>query len=101
MSAKPERSLESLLPHPDTTPAVIPIAAPEGSRRFRILTRVSDDKLRSIPTQVKECAAYAAAQGGVVDGIYNVGEHSGFSMSESAVYRALLDDARAGAFHAL
>src|SRR5437764_13266908 len=93
--------LEALLPARETEPAVIAIPVPEGARRFRILTRVSDDKLRSIPQQVQDCAAYVEAQGGAVDGIYNIGEHSGFSMTESAVYRQLLDDARAGRFHAL
>lgn len=78
--------------------------APEASFRFRILTRVSDDKLRSIPQQVTDCASYVAALGrpdAVVDGLYNVGEHSGFSMTESEVYQRLLADAKAGAFHAL
>lgn len=78
----------------------VPVADP-AARRFRILARVSDDKLRSIPQQVRDCAEYVEAQGGVVDGVYNVGEHSGFSMSESAVYRQLLADAKEGRFHAL
>lgn len=95
--------LEALLPTPDTKPVVIIVDAPEGARRFRILTRVSDDKLKSIPQQVTDCAAYVAALegGAVVDGIYNIGEHSGFSMTESAVYQRLLEDAKAGRFHAL
>jgi DNA invertase Pin-like site-specific DNA recombinase len=94
--------LEELLPRDETRPAFIDVPGASGAaRRFRILTRVSDDKLRSIPQQVKECAEYATTQGAVVDGIYNVGEHSGFSMSESAIYRKLLDDAKAGAFHGL
>lgn len=74
---------------------------PDGAKRFRVLARVSDDKLRSIPQQVSECIAYAQQQGGAVDRVYNVGEWSGFSMSESPVYRQLLDDAKAGAFQAL
>lgn len=80
------------------------LPAPEGSFRFRVLTRVSDDKLRSIPQQVTDCSAYVASLGrpdACVDGLYNVGEHSGFSMTESEVYRRLLEDAKAGAFHAL
>ena len=72
--------------------------------RFRVLTRVSDDKLRSIPQQVADCVRYAEGlgrAGAIVDGLYNVGEHSGFSMTESEVYQRLLADAKAGAFHAL
>jgi DNA invertase Pin-like site-specific DNA recombinase len=79
----------------------VPVEPGDGARRFRILCRVSDDKLRSIPQQVKECADYALAQGAVVDGIYNVGEHSGFSMAESAVYQRCLEDAKAGRYHGL
>ena len=78
------------------------VEAPPGARRFRILARVSDDKLRSIPQQVEDCEAYVGGlAGAAVDGLYNIGEWSGFSMSESPVYRELLDDAKAGAFHAL
>ena len=80
---------------------MLDLPVPEGARRFRILARVSDDKLRSIPQQVADCKAYAEAQGGAVDRVYNVGEHSGFSIAESAVYQRLLADARAGEFHAL
>lgn len=71
--------------------------------RFRILTRISDDKLRSIPQQILDCETYVASleRGAVVDGLYNLGEHSGFSMTESAVYQRLLADAKAGKFHAL
>lgn len=95
--------LEALLPTPDTKPVVALRDAPEGARRFRILTRVSDDKLRSIPQQVADCAAYVATLGAdvFVDGLYNLGEHSGFSMTESLVYQRLLEDAKAGRFHAL
>lgn len=63
--------------------------------------RVSDDKLRSIPQQARECMAYATQQGAQVDALYNVGEHSGFSMSESPIYRQLLDDARERRFQGL
>ncbi|SRR5581483_9205920 len=95
--------LEDLLPRPDTKPAVVTLEAPDGAKRYRVLTRVSDDKLRSIPQQVHDCAAYVAALGApaFLDGIYNVGEHSGFSMTASPVYQQLLDDARQGRFHAL
>ncbi|MFA5862698.1 MAG: recombinase family protein, partial [Candidatus Thermoplasmatota archaeon] len=94
-----------LLPKDETRPAFIVIPTDEESegerKRFRILARVSDDKLRSIPQQVKECAEYAMTQGAIVDGIYNVGEHSGFSMSESAIYQQCLEDAKAGRYHGL
>lgn len=68
-----------------------------------MLARVSDDKLRSIPQQVADCEAYVATLGeqAVVDGLYNLGEWSGFSMAESDVYQRLLADAKAGRFHAL
>ena len=71
--------------------------------RFRILTRISDDKLRSIPQQIADCHAYVESlgRGAIVDGLYNLGEHSGFSMTESAVYQRLLADAKAGRFHAI
>lgn len=93
-------------PQPETRPAIIlrddvdPTAA---APRFRILTRVSDDKLRSIPQQVRDCEDYVTGlvRGIVVDGLYNLGEHSGFSMTESAVYRQMLDDAKAGKFQGL
>ena len=95
--------LEERLPQPDTRPAVLLVDAPEGARRYRILARVSDDKLRSIPQQVKECREYVEAlgAGAAVDGVYNVGEHSGFSMTDSEVYQRLLDDAKEGRFHGL
>ena len=76
----------------------------EGAVRFRVLVRVSDDKLRSTPQQVADCVGYVAGLGrpdACVDGLYNVGEHSGFSMTESEVYRRLLEDAKRGDFHAL
>lgn len=71
--------------------------------RFRILTRISDDKLRSIPQQIADCVAYVDSlqRGAIVDGLYNLGEHSGFSMTESDVYRRLIADAKASRFHAL
>lgn len=71
--------------------------------RFRILTRISDDKLRSIPQQIIDCQAYVdgLGRGAIVDGLYNLGEHSGFSMTGSEVYQRLLADAKEGRFHAL
>lgn len=104
MSARPESRLEP--PQPDTKPAIVlrdGAAVPGGALRFRILTRVSDDKLRSIPQQVRDCEDYVStlARGIVVDGLYNLGEHSGFSMTESAVYRQMLDDAKSGKFQGL
>jgi len=95
--------LELLLPKPDTKPAVVIAAAPPGAKRYRVLARVSDDKLRSVPQQIHECTDYVRALPGhnVVDGVYNVGEHSGFSMTTSPVYQRLLDDARAHEFQAL
>ncbi|HET6404385.1 MAG TPA: recombinase family protein [Candidatus Thermoplasmatota archaeon] len=98
MSARPE------LRGPDAKPDVVVrddlAAAP---LRFRILTRISDDKLRSIPQQIADCADYVESldRGAVIDGLYNLGEHSGFSMTESDVYQRLLADAKAGRFHAL
>jgi DNA invertase Pin-like site-specific DNA recombinase len=92
------------LPQPDTRAAIVlrdDLA--DAPRRFRILTRVSDDKLRSIPQQVADCAAYVEtlAPAIAVDGLYNLGEHSGFSMTESDVYRQMLEDARLGRFQGL
>ncbi|HUR69870.1 MAG TPA: recombinase family protein [Candidatus Thermoplasmatota archaeon] len=96
------------MPQPDTKPAIVLDSSYELSNeiskiRFRVLTRVSDDKLRSIPQQLADCAAYVQGltRDAVIDGLYNLGEHSGFSMTESEVYRRMLDDARAGKFHAL
>lgn len=104
MSEKHEQLL-ARLPQPETKPIVLTLDdADPTARRARILTRVSDDKLRSIPQQVTDCAEYLRDMGDAapsLDGLYNVGEHSGFSMSESHVYRQLLDDAREGRFHAL
>jgi DNA invertase Pin-like site-specific DNA recombinase len=91
------------IPHPDTRPAIVLRDAPGAPLRFRVLTRVSDDKLRSIPQQLADCEDYVATlgRGIAVDGVYNLGEHSGFSMTESEVYRRMLDDARLGRFHGL
>ena len=104
MSARHEQLL-ARLPQPDTKPIIVTLdVADAAARRARILTRVSDDKLRSIPQQVTDCAEYLQQLGDTapeLDGLYNVGEHSGFSMSESHVYRQLLDDARDGKFDAL
>lgn len=92
------------IPQPDTRASIV--LAPEHAGaplRFRVLTRVSDDKLRSIPQQYADCAGYVEAlgRGAVVDGLYNLGEHSGFSMTESDVYQRMLADAREGRFHGL
>lgn len=113
MSAKLE------VPQPDTRAAVvIATGLDDAPLRFRALTRVSDDKLRSIPQQLADCQAYVDAlergaaegapeasrdryRGAVIDGLYNLGEHSGFSMTESAVYLRMLEDARERRFHAL
>lgn len=97
-SGRPEARID---PEDETHPAFIEIPVEGEAKRFRILARVSDDKLRSIPQQVKECGEYALSQGAVVDGIYNVGEHSGFSMSESSVYQQALADAKAKRYHGL
>lgn len=91
-------------PQPDTRPAIVVRAElADAPLRFRILTRVSDDKLRSIPQQVADCADYVDAlrRDIAIDGLYNLGEHSGFSMTESDVYRRMLEDARVGKFHGL
>ena len=90
-------------PLPETKPAIVLRDAAAATLRFRILTRVSDDKLRSIPQQIADCAAYveSLARDIAIDGLYNLGEHSGFSMTESEVYRRMLEDARVGAFHGL
>lgn len=98
MSAKLE------LRAPDARPDIILLdELAHAPLRFRILTRISDDKLRSIPQQIADCQAYVQnlARDAVVDGLYNLGEHSGFSMTESDVYQRLLADAKAGRFHAL
>lgn len=91
-------------PQPDTRAAVVLRAElADAPLRFRILTRVSDDKLRSIPQQVTDCADYVDKLGRAIaiDGLYNLGEHSGFSMTESDVYRRMIEDARLGRFHGL
>lgn len=91
-------------PQPDTRAAVVlREELADAPLRFRILTRVSDDKLRSIPQQVADCITYAEglAREIAIDGLYNLGEHSGFSMTESDVYRRMLEDARLGRFHGL
>lgn len=85
-----------------------------GSRVFRVLVRISDDKLLSIPQQVKECVRYAwgdpvcGAQrpdaqdtGAVVDRVYSLGEHSGFKIDQSPVMTQVLADASAGLFDGL
>ncbi|HET6404384.1 MAG TPA: recombinase family protein [Candidatus Thermoplasmatota archaeon] len=79
-----------------------------------MLSRISDDKLLSIPQQVKECVRYAwgdavggvrrgdaDAVGGVVDRVYNLGEHSGFKIDQSPVMRQILQEAERGEFDAL
>jgi DNA invertase Pin-like site-specific DNA recombinase len=90
------------LPTPDTKPVVILLPS-EADLRFRILTRVSDDKLQSIPQQVRDCYEYAVrgGRGVAVDGLYNLGEHSGFSITESEAYQQLMQDARERRFHGL
>lgn len=52
---------------------------------------------------MRDCAAYVEGleDGAVVDGLYNLGEHSGFSMAESEVYRQLVEDARGRRFQGL
>lgn len=106
----------------DRDPRVIDLLRPEetaafrarGARIFRVLVRISDDKLLSIPQQVKECVRYAWGDavggvrrvdadtvGGVVDRIYSLGEHSGFKIDQSPVMRQVLGEADAGAFDAL
>jgi DNA invertase Pin-like site-specific DNA recombinase len=66
-----------------------------------VLARISDDRLSSIPQQVKDCMGYVARLGGVVDRVYNLGEHSGFEIVESGVYQRMLAEARAGEFAGL
>lgn len=63
-----------------------------------MLARISDDRLSSIPQQVADCREYVAKMGAVVDRVYNLGEHSGFAMTESPVYQRMLAEARAGEF---
>jgi len=106
----------------DRDPRVIDLLRPEevaafrarGARVFRVLARVSDDKLLSIPQQVKECVRYvwgdavagtrradADAVGGVVDRVYSLGEHSGFKIDQSPVMRRVLQEAEGHDFDAL
>jgi DNA invertase Pin-like site-specific DNA recombinase len=106
----------------DATPRVIDVLRPEereafrarGSKVYRVLARISDDKLLSIPQQVRECVRYAwgeevagarrpdaATVGGVVDRIYSLGEHSGFKIDESPIMRQILQDAGEGGFDGL
>src|SRR5438477_8339679 len=94
----------------DATPRTIDVLRPEerdafrarGSKVFRVLARISDDKLLSIPQQVRECVRYAWGEetagarrhdadtvGGVVDRVYSLGEHSGFKIDQSPVMRSL------------
>ncbi|HEX2022679.1 MAG TPA: recombinase family protein, partial [Candidatus Thermoplasmatota archaeon] len=85
-----------------------------GSRIYRVLVRISDDKLLSIPQQVKECVRYAWGDvvggarradaetvGGVVDRVYSLGEHSGFKIDQSPVMAQVLREANAGGFDGL
>jgi DNA invertase Pin-like site-specific DNA recombinase len=106
----------------DATPRVIDILRPEetaafrarGSKVFRVLARISDDKLLSIPQQVRECVRYAwgedvagvqrpeaSSVGGVVDRVYSLGEHSGFKIDQSPIMHQILQDAAEGQFDAL
>src|SRR5438067_6926357 len=106
----------------DATPRVIDVLRPEereafrarGSKLYRVLARISDDKLLSIPQQVRECVRYAwgedvagarrqdaATVGGVVDRVYSLGEHSGFKIDQSPIMAQLMQDAEEGGFDAL
>jgi DNA invertase Pin-like site-specific DNA recombinase len=106
----------------DATPRTIDVLRPEeraafrerGAKVFRVLARISDDKLLSIPQQVRECVRYAWGEevagarradalvaGGVVDRIYSLGEHSGFKIDQSPVMQVLMEDAERGEFDAL
>jgi DNA invertase Pin-like site-specific DNA recombinase len=106
----------------DRDPRVIDLLRPEetaalkarGSRVFRVLVRISDDKLLSIPQQVKECVRYAWGDavggvrradadevGGVVDRVYSLGEHSGFKIDQSPIMSQVLREAEQGQFDAL
>jgi DNA invertase Pin-like site-specific DNA recombinase len=122
MGAVTLEAIETLLRQAeDREPRIIELLTPEeaaaeraaGARVYRVLSRVSDDKLLSIPQQVKECIRYAwgetvasarrpdLAARVVVDKVYNLGEQSGFSISESLVMQQLLKDARAEPWNAL
>jgi DNA invertase Pin-like site-specific DNA recombinase len=107
----------------DATPRIIDVLRPEereafrarGSKVYRVLARISDDKLLSIPQQVRECVRYAWGEevaggvrrtdhetiGGVVDRVYSLGEHSGFKIDESPIMAQLMEDAEKGDFDAL
>lgn len=105
----------------DREPRVVEVFTPDeveayrarGYRVFRAITRVSDDKLLSIPQQAKECARYGAGDevGGskrpdshvpaIVDVVYNLGEQSGFSIDESVVMQRALAEASTGVFDGL
>lgn len=106
----------------DRDPRVIDLLRPEetaalkarGSRVYRVLVRISDDKLLSIPQQVKECVRYAWGDavggvrradadevGGVVDRVYSLGEHSGFKIDQSPIMAQVLREAEQGQFDAL
>jgi len=106
----------------DREPRVIDLLRPEetaalkarGSKVYRVLVRISDDKLLSIPQQVKECVRYAWGDavagvrradadetGGVVDRIYSLGEHSGFKIDQSPMMRQVLREAEEGQYDAL
>lgn len=106
----------------DREPRVIDILRPEereafrarGSRIYRVLVRISDDKLLSIPQQVRECVRYAWGEevagarrqdaetvGGVVDRVYSLGEHSGFKIDQSPVMAQVMEDAGGKEFDAL
>lgn len=106
----------------DRDPRVIDVLRPEetdafrarGAKVFRILVRISDDKLLSIPQQVRECIRYAwghevagarrqdaQERGGVVDRIYSLGEHSGFKIDESPIMARLLQEATSHPWEAL
>jgi DNA invertase Pin-like site-specific DNA recombinase len=95
----------------ETKPQTIVLRSPEEVQRlrgegwkvYRVLTRVSDDKLLSIPDQIRECVAYAhgehvanarradaEATPGTVDVVYNFGTQSGFTLFESALFKELL-----------
>lgn len=113
-----EIDLARLLGDDEHEPRVVDLVAPDraaelraqGVRVFRILTRVSDDKLMSIPQQVRECIAYAegrevagvrrpdADARGIVDRVYNFGEQSGFTLFQSPLFQGLLRDAQTGGF---
>lgn len=106
----------------DREPRVIDLLRPEevaalrerGAKVFRVLVRISDDKLLSIPQQARECVRYAwgeeiagarrqdaATQGVVIDRLYSLGEHSGFKIDQSPIMRRLLHEAEAHEFDAL